>query len=175
MWPWGHAAIGYLAYTLYVASRRRRTPTTAEAFVVLLGTQLPDAIDKPLAWTFDILPSGRSLGHSLLTATILIGVAAVLLRPLNRVDLTVPFGVGYVVGILTDLPVSILWGEFSRATFVLWPLLPSPEYETEPTFSAHFSAIEPTSAFLVQIVLFVFATTLLVLSRRHYLRTSETR
>lgn len=175
MWPWTHAAIGYLSYTLYVALRRRESPTNAETVVVVVGTQIPDLIDKPLAWTFGVLPTGRSLGHSLLTATVLIGLGAVLLRKRHRGNLVIPFAVGYVTGIVTDLPMSVLWGDFSKATFVLWPVLPSPAYETEPSFIAHLSAIEPTLSFYVQGLLFVFATILLVLSRHHLVWKYDTR
>ena len=36
-----------------------------------IGTQLPDLIDKPLTYQFAVLPSGRSLGHSLFFAAVL--------------------------------------------------------------------------------------------------------
>lgn len=165
MFPWGHFAIGYLVYVLYLAIRRRRLATNTEVLAVLLGTQLPDLIDKPLAWTFDVLPTGRSLGHSLLTAFVLIGLVAILLRKRDELELLAPFAIGYVVGILTDLPTSVLRGDFSRSTFVLWPLLPSPNYDTEPSFAAHFLAIEPTPLFVAQIVLFVLVAILIVKSR----------
>jgi len=82
MWPWGHAAVGYLAYSLgYRASDRRLTGAAVIALGV--GTQFPDLIDKPLGWTFGVLPGGRTLAHSLLTVAV---VAVVLAIPLGVVS-----------------------------------------------------------------------------------------
>ncbi|MCL7419035.1 MAG: metal-dependent hydrolase, partial [Halalkalicoccus sp.] len=63
MWPWGHAA---LAYVLYSALRRRRggSPGGVATIVVVFASQLPDLIDKPLAWTLGVIPSGRMLAHA---------------------------------------------------------------------------------------------------------------
>lgn len=166
MWPWGHAAVGYLAYAALTIGRRRRTPTTDETLVVLLATQLPDLIDKPLAWYFDVLPSGRSLGHSLLTAVVLIGVAAVLANRYGRRDLGAPFGVGYLLHVVTDVPSEVLRGELAGSTFLLWPLLPAPTYGAEQGVTAHVLGIDPTPWFLVQIGLFL-AVAAVWISRRY--------
>lgn len=174
MWPWGHAAIGYLGYTLFLMLSKRRFPTRGEALAVLIGTQGPDLIDKPLAWTFEVLPTGRSLGHSLLTAALLCWIATLLLHRFGLLEFSAPFCFGYFVGILTDVPPSIFRGDFSEATFLLWPVLPAPTVDMEPSFTAHLQAFELTPSILGQTVLFVFATLLMVF-RSHHPGSVETR
>jgi len=71
MWPWGHLAVGYLLWSVLVRDRRFRPPTGAETLLLAVGTQFPDAVDKPLAWSLGVLPNGRSLAHSVFLATAL--------------------------------------------------------------------------------------------------------
>ena len=153
MWPWGHAAVGYLLYSLFSRATRREPPSDATALIMLLGTQLPDLIDKPLAWSVHILPTGRSLGHSLFTALVILLAGRAIFRYVGHRELTVPFAIGHLSGILTDLPVSVLSGDFSRATFLLWPYLPSPTYQLEPSFIAHLQALTLTPYLALQFVL----------------------
>ena len=42
------------------AAGYRGRASRMELLAVLVGTQLPDIVDKPLAWWFTVLPSGRS-------------------------------------------------------------------------------------------------------------------
>lgn len=155
MWPWGHAVVGFLAYAAVTFGRRRRAPTTGETALVLLGTQVPDVVDKPLAWHLHVLPSGRSLAHSLLTAAVLVGLAAALANRCERPEATPAFGVGYLTHLLTDVPSEVLSGEFGGATFLLWPLLPAPRYGSEPSVTGHLLGIEPTPWFLAQAIAFL--------------------
>lgn len=153
MWPWGHAAVGYLLYSIFSHTKRGEPPGDAAALITLLGTQVPDLIDKPLAWLVHILPTGRSLGHSLFTAVIIIFAGRAVFRYMGYRELTIPFAVGHLSGILTDLPVSVLSGDFSRATFLLWPYLPSPHYPLEPSFIAHIQALTLTPYLILQFAL----------------------
>ncbi|PSQ17916.1 hypothetical protein BRC99_00275 [Halobacteriales archaeon QS_7_69_60] len=68
MLPWGHLAVGYLAYSLAVRGRTGGPPAGLATAALAVGTQFPDLIDKPLVAWVSLLPSGRSLGHSLLFA-----------------------------------------------------------------------------------------------------------
>ncbi|MFC6964015.1 hypothetical protein ACFQL7_23110 [Halocatena marina] len=51
MWPWSHAAVGYLCYSIGTRLVGRR-PTTGPTVAVLFGALLPDLVDKPLSWVF---------------------------------------------------------------------------------------------------------------------------
>lgn len=152
MWPWGHAAVGYLVLSLLTLAYVQRWPSRVETIVVLVATQLPDLIDKPLAWSFDLLPAGRSLAHSLLTATVMLLLVRFITIRYGRRSLFPTFSIGYIIHLLTDIPLTVLGGDLSPATFLLWPLLSAPEYEVEPSFIAHISAIELSSGFVLQLL-----------------------
>jgi len=143
MWPWGHAILAYGVVTLLMILYRRRSLGGAEAVAVVIGSQIPDLIDKPLGWTLGLLPSGRSLGHSLFTWVVLSALLVLLLRRLDRQSLALPVIGGFLVGILTDVPRAVLAGDFSMATFLLWPVLPSPVYDVEPSILANFARVQP--------------------------------
>ncbi|MFB6362099.1 MAG: metal-dependent hydrolase [Halobacteriales archaeon] len=133
MWPWGHLALGYLLYSLELR-RRGRVPEAPEVFLVAVGTQYPDLVDKPLAWTFGVLHSGRSLGHSVLFAGIVLALLYVFLVP--RIDRSklIAFAVGWLSHPLGDLPFrGFLAGDAVAPTYLAWPLLPVPADETERT------------------------------------------
>jgi hypothetical protein len=156
MWPWGHAAVGYLVYT----GLRRRTgerPAGAAVVALAVGTQFPDLVDKPLGWTFGLLPGGRSLAHSLLTLAVLAGVVLALARR----DRTRTAGVAFLLGALAhqfaDALYPLLRGDLSDTTFLLWPALPMPEPELAQTFSAHAAVVEPGPTLIFELLLAVAA------------------
>lgn len=157
MWPWGHLAVGYLLYSLGLRRAGRR-PEYPEVVLLAFGTQFPDLVDKPLAWTFGLLDSGRSLGHSVLVAAVVLVILYAVLRPRVGRSPVIAFAVGYLSHPLADLPFDrILVGEFEFASYLVWPWLPPPPYETEPSFVAHIMAYQlgPFEAF--QLLLFVVA------------------
>jgi hypothetical protein len=126
MLPHGHLAVGYLLYAGYTSARYRRRPGELAVVFVALGTQLPDLIDKPL-WWLGVLPTGRSLAHSVLFALPLVAVVAVgLYRATERWDAGTGFGVGYLSGILGDgFPFFLqgtLAGDLVEVSFLFWPL-----------------------------------------------------
>ncbi|PSP62987.1 metal-dependent hydrolase [Halobacteriales archaeon QH_8_64_26] len=147
MWPWGHLAVGYVLYSLFVRAYRGRPPDGLPALLVALGTQFPDLVDKPLAWTVGLLASGRSLAHSLLTATIVIGLLGWYARRQGRSDLAFAFAVGYLSHLFGDAIGPVIAGEYVYLSFLGWPLLPPPPYESEGGLLAHFGnfALTPTS------------------------------
>ncbi|MFB6301894.1 MAG: metal-dependent hydrolase [Haloferacaceae archaeon] len=124
MLPWGHAAVGYLAYRGLRAARGRDVPPPAAVVAVAVGSQAPDLVDKPLAWTLGVLPAGRSLGHSLLVAAavaVLVGrVRAVRSRPAAATG----FAVGALSHALADAAGPVLAGTPAVASFLFWPALP---------------------------------------------------
>lgn len=158
MWPWGHAATGYLLYALYTHGRYDRPPKGPPTLLLLFGTQLPDLIDKPLAWTLPVLPSGRSLGHSLLLLvplSLLVYALAVRYQNAN-------WGIAFAIGVLSHAVVDVLppavRGEFAYTTSLVWPLLPPPPYdERGRTIVGHFLAIEPAPLLMFELVLTLVA------------------
>ncbi|MCU4751806.1 metal-dependent hydrolase [Halobacteria archaeon AArc-curdl1] len=139
MWPLGHAAVAYLLYSLWTRTTQNgatfRQPgaegsaSIAVAFL-LIGSQFPDLVDKPLAWYFGMLPTGRTLAHSLLfLVPVVLVVGAVTARHdrLER-EYGIVFAIGAISHVLVDA-VPALWGG-GDWYHLLWPLTPVEPYES---------------------------------------------
>lgn len=131
MLPWGHAAVGYLCYSLAVHLHYRSSLTGPAVLALAIGTQLPDLIDKPLAWTFSLLPSGRSLGHSLLVALLFGVIAWQLAQRYDRQLETGAFLLGYLMHILADITPAVIARDWEPLGTLLWPLIPAYQYPGE--------------------------------------------
>jgi len=155
MWPLGHAAVAYLCYT--ALSRARRNPVDGVAALFLLfGSQLPDLIDKPLAWYLGVLPTGRTLAHSFVVIGPLVAVGYLLATRYSRPEYGIAFGVGAVSHILVDA-LPALWGG-TDPSFLLWPILPVEPYGNgAPTVIALFVDSLGDPYFLSEFVLAALA------------------
>ena len=162
MLPWGHAAVGYLLYTALVHYRDDvdGVPAGAPVLALAIGTQFADLVDKPLAWYLGILDSGRSLGHSLLTAVVLLAVVHWLATRYGRRELSVAFAVGHLSHLAADALYPLLRGEWAELGFLLWPVLSRPGVEVDRTVTEVIvaSTFSPTGLF--ELALFVAATAL---------------
>ena len=103
-----------------------RPPNDREVWVLCLGTQLPDLIDKPLTWTVGILPAGRSLGHSLLTVAALFALLYVTAERRNVRTFAVAFGVGHLSHSLADAYRPLVEGRYGDLGYLLWPVFEGP-------------------------------------------------
>ena len=121
MLPWGHLAVGYLAYSLAVRVRSGGPPAGLAVAALAVGTQFPDLIDKPLIAWVSLLPSGRSLGHSLLFAAAC-GVGLWYLgRRFDRPDVASAFLFGQLAHVVADALPAVLAGRWSELGFLFWP------------------------------------------------------
>jgi hypothetical protein len=125
MWPWGHLAVGYLSYAVAVRLFRGRRERAA-LLALVVGTQFPDVVDKPLAWV-GLLPYGRSLAHSLLVLVPLCLVVVVVARRRTHARTGTAFALGALTHTLTDAWHGIVTLDPGRLSFLLWPYLPSPD------------------------------------------------
>jgi membrane-bound metal-dependent hydrolase YbcI (DUF457 family) len=146
MWPWGHLAIGYLLYTAFVHLRDRRPPTGLAALALAVGTQFPDLVDKPLAWSFGVLPNGRSLTHSLITTLLLVALVELVARRRGYGSIATAFAVGYLSHLAADALYPALSGDIYSLGFLAWPILPPVEYETEQSFIVHLTQVSLDSS-----------------------------
>jgi hypothetical protein len=160
MWPWGHLAVAYLCYVGVVHLRGRREQPLAALVAVGVGSQVPDLVDKPLAWYVTVLPSGRSLGHSLLFATVVLAAAFALGRRRGRTEAALAFSVAYLSHVFVDLGPDVVGGllagdvsQLTWTTYLVWPLLPSPPYPNDTSFATHFASLTLDAYMLVQFAL----------------------
>lgn len=128
MWPWGHFGVAYVLYSLYSRGRFRRPPRPEPALAVAIGSQFPDLIDKPLAWWLGVLPSGRSLAHSLLFAAGLIVVVYAAGFALDRVETATAFVIAHLSHLVTDLSPRTVLGYPFGSEFLFWPFLSHQEF-----------------------------------------------
>lgn len=124
MWPWEHAAVAYIGYSLLTRFTTHRSPGAAPVVALLIGSQVPDLVDKPLAWWLQILPSGRSLGHSLFFALPVSGFVLWGSQFRRRTAVGVAFVVGYLLHLPGDVVYPVLLGDSPAVTFLLYPLVP---------------------------------------------------
>ncbi|MFC7214683.1 metal-dependent hydrolase [Saliphagus sp. GCM10025334] len=152
MWPLGHAALAYLLYSLWTRRHLARVPSAVAVVCVLVGSQFPDLIDKPLAWYVPVLPTGRSLAHSLLfVLPVSLAVLAIASR-YDRPTYAIAFAIGAFSHLLADT-VPALWGaeEFG---YLLWPVVPVEPYEEgPPSILELFSSSLGDPYFLLEFVL----------------------
>lgn len=124
MWPWEHLALGYLAVS--IAWRIDGRPVDGwVAASVAFGTQLPDIVDKFLAWYLAVLPSARSLMHSVLVAVPVSVFVLALAVHRDRSAAGLAFVVGYTSHLFGDALPKILNGHYQDIHFLLWPAIPN--------------------------------------------------
>lgn len=128
MLPHAHLAVGYLLASGVVRATRRQSMTPRGTALVVVGTQLPDLLDKPLALVVGgAFAGGRTVGHSLLfTVPAILVLGAVLRHRHGSAMPVVPFAIGYVSHPFLDASVLLLQGTVARdlveVGFVLWPI-----------------------------------------------------
>lgn len=137
MWPWGHLAVGYLMYSGDRWLRYREQPRGWPVIALAAGALFPDVVDKPLAYWFTVVPSGRSLAHSLFALVAVYLAFRWAARRYRRSAWGAAFALGYASHLIADSYVPLLGGRFEELTFLLWPALPSPEYDATG-FSFHY-------------------------------------
>lgn len=131
MWPWEHLAVAYLLYSLTSRVVWRRPPTARAAFAVAAASLLPDLVDKPLAWWLAVLPSGRSLGHSLLVAVPVLAAVLLVGWLLEERPVAVAFAVGHLSHLAGDVVYPLVVKGELRVGFLLWPVVAAPAGGTD--------------------------------------------
>lgn len=141
MLPPGHAAFAYLWYVAVTVVGTRRPPVGAVLVPLLVASQLPDLIDKPLVFV-GLLASGRSLAHSLFALVVFSSAAALACRALrDAVDderavallrrSPVAFATGYASHLAGDASGALSGGAYAEASFLLFPFVSAPQYPAD--------------------------------------------
>lgn len=125
MWPWEHLAFAYLIVSGFYRLAWRDRPTDVAAVVIAVGALLPDLVDKPLAWGLGVLPTGRSLGHSLLVVVPVLVVVLALGRRTRDPRAAVAFAIATLSHLAGDVLYPLVVSGELRVRFLLWPFVPA--------------------------------------------------
>lgn len=131
MWPLGHVAVAYLCYTLATRARIDAPPAHVPALILVIGSQFPDLVDKPLAWYLAMLPTGRSFAHSLL---LLVPLSITITLVADRYAHS-EYGIAFAIGAISHTFVDVaplLWDSETSPNQLLWPITPVEPYESGP-------------------------------------------
>ena len=140
--PVSHGALAYLLYVGYAFISGQRLPLGWTLVPLAIGSQLPDLIDKPLAY-WDVLVYGRSLAHSVFTMTVICASVWWLTRSPRadrdnqathtrtrvrrivtaiRQPLPAALTIGYLAHLIGDSWALIARGDWLSARFLLYPV-----------------------------------------------------
>lgn len=125
MWPWEHAALGYLVLSLASRGALGRPPGEAAVLGVFLGTQLPDLIDKPLSWGLGVFPTGHGAGHSVFAG---VAVALIAWRVRRRREPALALALGYWSHLAGDALDPLRGGGGIALDRLLWPVVQGEPY-----------------------------------------------
>ncbi|MDS0477606.1 metal-dependent hydrolase [Natrinema sp. 1APR25-10V2] len=126
MWPWEHLAFAYVLYSLTANVILRRSPSARETAAVAIGSQLPDLIDKPLAWTLGLTETGYSVGHSIIVAPIICLVVYAMAAQRGERALAGAFSLAHLSHPAADILSRLLRDEAVDIRMVLWPVASPP-------------------------------------------------
>lgn len=131
MWPWDHAAFGYVLYSLTRRLATGRPPPDRPVLVLAVATLLPDLVDKPLSWGLGLFPSGYSVGHSVFVAAPLAVIALVVGYRREALEEAVAFVVGYWSHLVGDVAYRLVIDGELTVSILLWPVVSLPPYGTD--------------------------------------------
>lgn len=166
MEPTNHVLVALLPVVAYSALRYRRLPSGSIVLVAVFAGLFADLVDKPLAWTFGIIPSGRMVAHSIVVSIPLVITVLLIAYRTDRLPHGVVFSWGHLSHIAGDFyPVVSRGADYYYYPNMFWPLM-----EANPSrssgFSEHIPAFSVGTAVEVTILLIILGYIVLDLRRR---------
>lgn len=143
MEPIDHVLVALLPVVGYYLLRYRRLPSGTIVAVAVFAGLFADLVDKPLAWTFGIVPSGRMVAHSIaISIPLVVGVLLVAYW-VDRPAHGVVFTWGHLSHLAGDFyPVLSRGSEYYFYPNMFWPLMEA-NPDPNPGFSENLPAFGP--------------------------------
>lgn len=134
MWPWEHVAIAYVIFSLAYKGIGSKPPQGTAVWVLVMAALLPDAIDKPLAWQWNIFETGYGLGHSIFFAIPLTVLILGICWRANRPAHGIAFAIGYLSHLVLDVVPLYLRSGRLELHRILWPIAEAPQPHANESF-----------------------------------------
>lgn len=138
MWPWGHLAFAYVTYSAVSRLGWDSPPAAVPTLLVGVGALLPDLVDKPLSWTFEVFTTGYGAMHSVFVAGPLVALALWAAVARGRPAAGVAFALGVGTHLIGDVLSAIAHGQSVVLGRVLWPVAAVSGYATDRSFVERF-------------------------------------
>lgn len=136
-----HVVVAVLPLVGYTLLRYRRLPSGSLVLVAFAGGLLPDIVDKPLAWTLGVIPSGRMVAHSVVLAVPLVVCLLAVAFRADRLTPGVVFGYAYLSHLVGDFaPVFALGSDYYYYPNMFWPLATA-NPDPDPSFGGHVPGV----------------------------------
>jgi len=141
MYPAEHVLVAVGPVVGYALWRNHRLPGGGLLLVVLAASLLPDLVDKPLAWSFGVIPSGRMIAHSFVLAVPLVLFVLLLAHRQERLGYGLGFGWGYLLHLAADFsPVLVLGADYYFFPNMFWPIAAA-NPDPDPGFGQHLPTL----------------------------------
>lgn len=171
--PFSHVLVPVGLLGAYTVLRTGDLPEGELLLLAAFAALLPDLVDKPLAWTFEVTPSGRFVAHSAVVALPAVAAATAVAVRLGHGRYGYAFALGYLSHIALDYsPILWLGADYYFFPNLFWPLLP-PNPDLETTYASRLPGPGPPTLLAFGAVVAVCGYALLDAYRRHARRREE--
>lgn len=141
MEPINHVLLALLPVGAYALVRHRRLPSGPLVLTAVFAGLFADIVDKPLAWTFGLVPSGRMVAHSLVISLPLLVCLLVIAYRTDRLHYGVAFTWGHLAHIAGDFYPLLQQGRsYYYGPNLFWPLKQA-NPDRNPGFANHTPAL----------------------------------
>jgi membrane-bound metal-dependent hydrolase YbcI (DUF457 family) len=123
MFPLEHFLVASLPVLMYALICNGHLPSIRLTAVTFIGSQFPDLVDKPLAYQFGLIPSGRVFMHSLpIALPFLLGIIIYGWKT-ERNRLSLGFAFAYVSHLVADNYRPLFGPHPQIRSDLLWPFV----------------------------------------------------
>lgn len=153
-----HALIAVVPVIAYSLFRYRRLPSGMIVLTAVFAGSFADLVDKPLAWTVAVIPSGRMLAHSIVISVPLIIIVLTVAYWRHKFVYGIVFSWGHLTHIPADFyPILYQGTDYYWFPNIFWPIM-SPNPDRNPGFSDKLPAFgfESLAEFTVLVLVLVY-------------------
>lgn len=154
--PIKHVILSLLPVVCYSILRYRTVPSGVVVSVAVFAGLFADLIDKPLAWQFGLIPSGRMFAHSIVLSIPMLVVVLAVAAHTDRLFFGLVFAWGHLSHIATDFSSVLVRGTDSYwFPNLFWPVL-SANPDRTVGYGNNLPVVDPTLLFELVLLAAIF-------------------